>query len=769
MKQILDEKESFICLSDIWTTCKRAKGMIFLGALLTASLVCYFTLSKPVSYKVTATFREKSSSPLPLNSSIQNLIKFENAGENSNTPYLMLSQKILSPLIKKLHLQASLDEVESIKTPWKNAQENLQVLFAYLRGKINKALIIPDIEQKISCHSIYFDSEFPLRLLITFTSNDDFTIKALGNKSLGKGKIDQPFKGENFQFTISHSFPSISQPLKPHFLTLHPQESLEKSLISMIDIAPSSTAPNILELSLTHKDRQFAALLLNHLMWEYQFFLKSESQRKAKEQLVYLENRKNEMSQKLEQLMGEHREYLEENIRHGGFTQMNDLSSFLANAQNTWQDKLLNLDMELHLINNGQINPNFLAKDKLYDPDENKNTFIQNLLQRIRDLTLQKDILSTHLASSSLDHLASASPDFPLQKQTNAEMALESVEKRITNLKQHLNNYLSSRRDSVLHHKILIQEQIQELKQQMSSLPEKWFLEERMKLHMMISENTIENVSSLVEGTIIAHRLESIESTPLNLAIPPSSPEISKAFIFTILAALFGAVTTASFLVTKSFSRGFPVSLDNLIQSQQAVAGILSLSCHKKSSIEQLPLKDLETIRNIITYITMDQKPIKRISLLSSFGPNYSHSLTTLLSKKEDRVLILSCPINAPLHIQKESGLIHYLEKLVDNLHIQQISADYDYVCSGGTSPYSSELLASKRFHSLLNTLEKTYSLIIFHCPSAISSPEAKNLFSLADLSVISLIEENINDLKIFIENDQKKPIFLFTKKNIAP
>lgn len=752
MKNSQQDDLNIIALSDLWKILNRTRGKILIGALLCGLTVAFFILTKSVSYQVKATFQEKSSGGG--GGSITDILKGRMMGEDTNTATLILSRKLLSPLIKKLSLQANVNELGIKTSRWTNIKENIDVLYGALAKKEGGRLSIPDVKHSLRCSNVEYDHEFPLSLTVTFDSENSFSISSPENDKLIHGKLNKKVEGENFSFTLS-SLDDHTLKSRIFSISLHPLTSVADTLALSVNIDSDKDSPNILEFTYNHRDRHYATDLINNMMWEYQSYLKDENNRKVDEQLSYLKRRKNETSDELETLMQNHKAFLIENVGVGGFADLGSESKFLANSHREWKNQLVNLNLELQLLEDGSASPLNLSSDNYFETEKDPNENLQILIKRIGDLTLQRKIIQAQI------------DEHHISENAEQHIALNKLNQRLSILEQRLNNYLNTRKGSVNYHKSLVQDQIDQVVTNISSLPSKWLMEEKTQMRMEMGQHVVGKVTELVESTIISHNLNRIESGPVDIAIPPTIPNHPKLFLFLIVGCVLGSGLTATGLVVNALIKGLPISRDSLEVANLRVAQELSPTTHCNRILEASK-DDIESLRQLIASTFPLGSKDKKFLFVLGDGPNYTRLFAELLSKQGKNTLILQCPSDIPQQPGNE-GLLQYLESGDTYPAIYKQDGNYDLIPSGGASPFSVELVNSENFKDLLLDLEKQYDAILITCTDKAASPQALTLHPLSDKAIISLSNEKLSDLKFYtdyseLNEEENKNFFILTE-----
>lgn len=386
------DDEFLLSFSDLWLICKKGKSQIIFGMIFCALLGCLYTLSKPIEYRVEATFKEKSRSQSGLNKSLSAMF-FSGIGDaESEAITLMKSRKLMEHLVKKKGLQAviSSKEASSSVFPIKTMKENLIVEYAYFKKRKNPAL--PDSIHPLEVQNITFAGETPLPLEILFRTEEDFVV--FENKQpIGSGKLNTPFKTDGYEFTLTIK-DQTPQSAQEFILTLLPLASTAEDLSKKFTLESDRFDKTLIKLHFKDRDRHKAADLLNDFMGLYQNYLQTEHQRLANTQLTYLEKRQEEMGAQLHALMSSHAKMLSSDVTNTGFADSEKAMDFLASSQASYKQKLMNVDLEISRLEKAK-EEGVNSYEKFISKEES------NLTSEIRSLKQQADSLDLALRYSS--------------------------------------------------------------------------------------------------------------------------------------------------------------------------------------------------------------------------------------------------------------------------------------------------------------------------------------------------------------------------------
>ena len=130
-------------------------------------------------------------------------------------------------------------------------------------------------------------------------------------------------------------------------MAIHPLIPTLEAFRSQLKIYPHQLDKNMLKLTFFSRDRFLGAAFLNHLMQSYHHFLKTENDAVCRQQLGYLEQRREELTSYYEKSLQEHSAYLSENLIRHGFMGFEQEIKTLSEPKHLYTAKLFEIELEL--------------------------------------------------------------------------------------------------------------------------------------------------------------------------------------------------------------------------------------------------------------------------------------------------------------------------------------------------------------------------------------------------------------------------------------
>jgi tyrosine-protein kinase Etk/Wzc len=379
--------EIVFCLSDIWKIFLRYKKAIFISSFSLALISLSIFLFFPVKYEAKATFKEMEEREESI--SIKDLLITSPGSRNfSEALGVMLSSRVLKPLVKELGLQASvICKWTGLNFFFTNPIENIL-------SEFNEPLIDVDGFQ---FKDVIYEDESIFKAFLTFTSKDSFELLDREKKKLGSGIVGKPFSIENkILFTLIKRPKDLKLDYDYPF-SLSPINPLLSFLKKNIKIKNHKEHKNIICLSFDSRDRNLAVKILNSLMDHYQNYLKEESKIFSKQQLAYLEERQDEHYKKLKKNLDEYTHYLSQGVDASGFMTIEEEVASLSQPQSKYLADLFSVELEVERLKN--LNP---EKKIFFSTDD--SSAAREIRQMFFDLTLmeeQKDAINLSLQTKS--------------------------------------------------------------------------------------------------------------------------------------------------------------------------------------------------------------------------------------------------------------------------------------------------------------------------------------------------------------------------------
>ena len=392
--------------------------------------------------------------------------------------------------------------------------------------------------------------------------------------------------------------------------------------------------------------------------------------------------------------------------------------------------------------------------------------------ERIQEqLLLQRTFITMHLKQMvqlmELNKQLFDEKIFALQN-----VSLELIHQRISLLERNLQDFLSSRLMNLEQERQLIKRQLEIVHSEMALLPQKWVSEKLVIQEVETNRRIVEEIVKLVESKNISHKLEVIQSAPVDLSIPPVHPLNPKFFHLSLIGFLLGGMIGSGLTIFKTFNKGLNASAQNLELMGYKVSGsLLVTSPGETNSNAQQKEINYNTLRRLQTYFEQSTsgnstltEEAKLLLLIEGEGVDYSEDLADVFMKRGRRILRINLTSK---HQGSDSypGLSQYFKGEVSAPPIQK-SQYGDWISIGGADPFTIDKIHSPDFQQLILELRPKYDWIIGVSQDHPCSAEAENLLTLFPNVAVTLKREKIEELTMysrFLQHDPKhKLTFVF-------
>lgn len=383
---------------------------------------------------------------------------------------------------------------------------------------------------------------------------------------------------------------------------------------------------------------------------------------------------------------------------------------------------------------------------------ENQSQKEQNRLKF--ELKIQKGFLLNHLEQNI--SLLTLQKKFLREKITNLQnVALSLTYEQIAILENQIKHHITNAIENLENENNLYDKNLQSLKLDMASFPQKWASERLVQQKISNSHGMIAEVTRLVETKNINNNLEKIQAAPLDLPRPPILPKSPRLLLFTILGGIIGVLMSFSWFVAGAIIYGVKASEENLRLAGQHVSG--KLAREYLTSQKTLLDSDLNTLRNLISFITQPTPsvPLKNVLLLlENQTVQYAYPLAELMHRRGLKILVLDLCFDTTKN-NMQTGLLQYLQDETATINIIH-AKEYDLISAGGICRYANEVLSSTKFKELVLEQAHHYDWIIAHSNVALKSAETNSLLNIFPNAAVSIADETLPELHTCIEKGRQ-------------
>lgn len=364
------------------------------------------------------------------------------------------------------------------------------------------------------------------------------------------------------------------------------------------------------------------------------------------------------------------------------------------------------------------------------------------------ELWLQKKILTDHLEQLSvIEHLKA---DLIREKIRELQcLRLDCMNGQISVLSERLSDSLRGQRTVLIQEKKILESKQEELRSSFAGLPDLWRREKWMELKKEMGVKMIASVTDLVESKTMGRHLHHIESKALDPAILPSGPCRPGLFAFSFLGAILASFGVVCQMLLSAIFRGFPVSSETLRSMRYPFLGEITSFCDGPA-IGDVTGPDLELLRQISLFLERPPQS-KIVGLLTGKGPDYSYAIGETFARMGRRSLIVRCDFGATFRSEDQPGVLQIWKEETADLPIRK-EKGYDWIASGGFTPYGTEIIRSDAFRRLLASTKQNYDAVFLLLSSPLDTAEPIAALSVCEKAIVTATAEPTEQLTPFFD-----------------
>ncbi|HEX2579204.1 MAG TPA: hypothetical protein VHK67_02225 [Rhabdochlamydiaceae bacterium] len=428
----------------------------------------------------------------------------------------------------------------------------------------------------------------------------------------------------------------------------------------------------------------------------------------------------------------------------------------LEASRNLFQQYCKQLD-DLH----AQLKQVIFFRDHLNEPNFEISTLSNILNDTVTQQLVQK---SSELVGQLCDLINRSGREHERLKETlviqkrylesHLSQTLELGKIRIQLIKEKIGSLYQIMKDLLQKEKKVLESKIETLKISMQELPELWHLDKRLKFKAELTKGMMEGLTHIAESKNLSRHLYQVESKPLDLALPPFSPQPSHLLIKVAAGAFVLATLSYLFFLLQALLKGLPASLTTLRLMGGHTSGSFSSQAHLP--LNQVPDQDLETLRSMTAFLLDRKNGPCVVGLLGKKESHFCFNLAHLLSLHHQKVLIIDGNFDRSALAQDQPGLWQYINHTASELPIRR-EKTYDLLTSGGTTRHGVELLASPIFSKILAECQSRYDFVFLLRQTPLSSQDAAQILQLSHLAIVATDEESQAVFKPYLQRPRQK------------
>lgn len=362
-------------------------------------------------------------------------------------------------------------------------------------------------------------------------------------------------------------------------------EKMQKAL----KIKKSRLDPSLLLLSYKAKDRSEAILILDGIMSAYQNHLREEKQSIAKEQMLFLEKRLEDLESEFDATLNASSVALSDSLG------IKNETALLVKSKGKYIDEKREVEQEIKRLQGGELAPSeefeevdhqtacMLMKKygeeieridlqikKMSTPSFEMDSFGDETTARLigKGVEIQEKLAGGEVTQK--EHAR-----FEVELDTQKSLLKKHVAKKILILEEerrHLELKLAKARQRVLDHlfkeKEFVDHKLIEIQEKIAKNAERWRIENKLQLKKELAMQILEGLTQFSESNGLSNHLFHVASKPLDPADAPFKPQPRNFLIFSAMGALLGMFFAFAVLSL----RGLPISKEFLRDHKVDVA-----------------------------------------------------------------------------------------------------------------------------------------------------------------------------------------------------
>lgn len=362
------------------------------------------------------------------------------------------------------------------------------------------------------------------------------------------------------------------------------------------------------------------------------------------------------------------------------------------------------------------------------------------------EISLHRKVLLEHL--DQLYQVEELNADLIRQKMAGLQkVSLDCINRQISVLHEQAADAIKERRQALLLEKELLEKKMEAIRTSLAKiLPEKWRFEKWLTIKTSMVNKVMETVTEVVESKTIANHLHHVQSKPLDPALTPGSPQPPRLYTMTYLGAFIFPFLIFSFALIRQFYRGFPATLEKLKALRLPVLGPVSGFCDGPA-VDTPSGPDLDLLRNIALF----SEGGKVIGLIGGKGPDYSYALGENIARRHAKSIVVRCDFHSKFRKEDAPGILQVWKSEIGELPIRK-GKGFDYILSGGFTPFGTEIIQSLQFKQLIELLKNNYDWVFLYFRTALSSAESLAALRICDKAVVTVSGEQTEELTPFVD-----------------
>lgn len=327
------------------------------------------------------------------------------------------------------------------------------------------------------------------------------------------------------------------------------------------------------------------------------------------------------------------------------------------------------------------------------------------------------------------------------------KVSLDCINRNLSVLEEQGSDCIKQRKEALNLEKALLEKEMAKIRTTLANmLPEKWRFERWLEIKTGMISKIMETITEVVESKTMSTQMHHVESKPLDIALVPISPTHLKLMNKAYLGAFTLPFLIFSFAFIRRLLKGFPLSLEKLKALKLPCLGAISSFCDGPQ-VEKPTGLDLDLLRKISLF----SEDAKVIALIGGKGPDYSYALGENLARRHAKSIVIRCDFLSTFQEKDAPGILQVWKEEIAELPIRK-GKGFDYITTGGFSPFGTEIIQSENFYNLIKILKNNYDFVYLLFRSPLASAESHAALRLCDKAVVTVCSEQTEELTPFVD-----------------
>jgi|GEM_PF-1836192 len=316
---------------------KRVKKYFSISVLCGMSSMALLSVVEP-KYLLQASFKEALiRSDSSSTAMLKTLLKTPSTTDSgSQALSVMKSRQLVQKVVEDLHLQAEV-------VPGTLVQR--------IYAKVARRYALP-MQSKASlcrCKKILYSGKETKRFYIHSYGYGKIEVVSLQTERVLRRQGNGVYTEDGVEFSL-YIDPEFRNTQETALLRIYPMQGVLDRMMGRLKVKPRREDPSVLDLAYTDVDASRGVSVINAVMQQYKLYLLQDNERIATAQMQYLQKRQEEISAKLDAILHQHVDYLQNNLGQEGLMGLHQELEMLEGRKKKHEQRILEIDFDLSKI-----------------------------------------------------------------------------------------------------------------------------------------------------------------------------------------------------------------------------------------------------------------------------------------------------------------------------------------------------------------------------------------------------------------------------------